>query len=256
MTEVASTINETTPTVIVSKVDYIYGVENNKSLPTSELAVNYDNLIEGPTKINKSESDTFLILGADNAYLDMAGWLDPKAILDNVQILVLGRGKVKTFDEKKDTKITVYYETRKFEKGAKVKYGDIIDDRKEIYGNYDLDNEMKTKTKQLEISVPEISSSLIRKLIQKNFSDDDVSQINKILEDLKNNGLTQDININNASDIESKSEILIQLFTPISLDKLNKAYRIAQSGGKSRRKIRNSKKNKRKTKNKRRNKKR
>jgi nicotinic acid mononucleotide adenylyltransferase len=261
--------------VIISRADFKYGAGHYKIgdevssglMPTAFLAVNYNKdiaingdgaakkLLEDPA--NFVNADTFLILGADNAYTDIVGWGDPKAILDNIQILVIARG-AKPSDLNREVKIYYY----KLPDGTtpKMPFNQVLTDRNTRYGNgYDLGAEMERKYKQLEFVVPEISSSLLRKIIKD--QEIDVDDFNKVLNQLR----TNDSSIGDSSEYlegnkvkSDKKEYVIGLLTPIPADLLGSTYEnkgdlVGPSGGsKNKRKTRRINK-KRKTMKKRRN---
>jgi nicotinic acid mononucleotide adenylyltransferase len=200
--------------VIVSQVDYDYGDKHGMNLPTNILATQYDTLIQESPGIHRGNSETFLILGADNAYLDMAGWKDPKTILENVKILVFGRGARETFADKKDKKIKKYYEGSSLVPDAKgqVTYGEVVEERNRLYGqHYDLDAAMNA-AELLPLSLPEISSTLLRKLLrERELSEDEQAQIQKIVVDMRSNDMMMD-------------DDLVALFSPVPKRALLAAY--------------------------------
>lgn len=232
--------------VIISRADFKYGsgryiLDGKVSsglTPTAFLAVNFnkdisingadssepqtEKLLENAD--NFDNADTFLILGADNAYTDIVGWGDPKKILDNIQILVIARG-----DQPSDPSRSVktYYKLANGDKPVSPKpFGEVVAERNSIYGSgYDLQSEMDRKYKKLEFVVPEISSSLLRKIIKNQAID--VDEFKTVLDQLRSN----DPSIESASTyLENdkvklnKTEYVVGLLTPIPADVLTSTY--------------------------------
>jgi nicotinic acid mononucleotide adenylyltransferase len=268
--------------VIISTADFKYGAGHYKIddkvssglMPTAFLAVNYnkDIAINGDgadeklleDSANFEGADTFLILGADNAYTDIVGWGDPKAILDNIQILVIARG-AKPSDLNRMVK-TYYKLADGITSNSQKPFEDVVAERNAIYGNdYDLAAEMERKYKQLEFVVPEISSSLLRKIVKD--EEINVDEFDTVLTQLRTNDASirdSDEYIegnkgNKGNKVKSdKKEYVVGLLTPIPINLLTSTYENngnlsdASGGSKNRRKTRRINK-KRKTMKKRRN---
>ena len=229
--------------VIISTADFKYGSGHYKIngkntsglMPTAFLAVNYnkdittssdesktEKLLENPE--NFENADTFLILGADNAYTDIVGWGDPKLILDNIQILVIARG-----DQPSDPNrlVKTYYKLPDDTKPDSQKPFDaVVAERNTIYSNgYDLKSEMERKYKKLEFVVPEISSSLLRKIIKD--QDINVSEFKTVLDQLRSNdpSIEPESTYLEGNKIKSdKKDYIVSLLTPIPARFLTQAY--------------------------------
>lgn len=241
--------------VIISKADFNYGAGrytiNNKQsaglMPTAFLAENYnkkvsvgdseENLLENPE--NFTNADTFLILGADNAYTDIVGWGDPRNILANIKILVITRGDKPT---NSDRLVSMYYEPNK---GKKKSFAEVVAERNTIYGdNYDLVNDMEKNYTQLKFVVPEISSSLLRTIIMNQpIKKEDLGLI---LGQLKENDSTINNDVSTYLTNEDivkpdKREYIIGLLTPIKEDVLTATYKnngVLSGGSKNKRRTR------------------
>jgi len=273
--------------VIISKADFKYGAGHykigddvsSKLMPTAFLAKNYnkDIAINGDSPAEKlledaanfDNADTFLILGADNAYTDIVGWGDPKAILDNIQILVIARGAKPSNPNRM---VKTYYKLADGTTPSSPKtFEEVVAERNAIYGNdYDLAAEMESKYKQLEFVVPEISSSLLRKIVKD--EEINVAEFDTVLTQLR----TNDASIRDSDEYiegnkgnkgnkedkgkvkSDKKEYVVGLLTPIPINLLTSTYENngnlsdASGGSKNRRKTRRINK-KRKTMKKRRN---
>ena len=231
--------------VIVSDAEFEYGkgrVNDHRSTTnqyptTSFLAVNYNKPVRtnGQSYLEHPENfgdgaRTYLILGADNAYVDMVGWADPKTILDNMHILVITRGNEPTLEMKNAKPIKCYYE------GATANtYSAILAERKEIYSKtfptYDLQQAMDKNTTKLDFTVVEASSSLIRSLILHD-QKADVNSLTTVLTQLKeNNPSIPDVATFLEDGAVKKDDesvnMLVGFLTPISVDKLRQSYSAA-----------------------------
>ena len=240
--------------VIVSDAEFEYGKgkvndtrSKDKQHPTTSfLAVNYDKHVRtnGQTYLEHPENfvnaETYLILGADNAYVDMVGWADPKTILDNMKILVIARGK----PPKKPVKR--YYEhdgtIPNIPNTDTVDYDTVVAERKQIYGksfsDYDLQKEMNEKIVRLDFTVAEASSSLIRSLV---FKPEDVSleevegkpcELERVLIELRANGKVVPDFDEYSTDLDGVKKIkseqvgeLVKALTPIPKETLEQKYK-------------------------------
>jgi nicotinic acid mononucleotide adenylyltransferase len=237
--------------VIVSDAEFEYGkggvkdVQPGKAPPTDFLAVNYNQPVRtnGETYLEHPENfvnaETYLILGADNAYVDMVGWADPKTILDNMKILVIARGE----PPKKPVKR--YYKhdgtIPNIPNTDTVDYQGVVDERNRIYGksfpDYDLQKEMNEKIVRLDFTVAEASSSLIRSLV---FKPEDVSldevggkpcELERVLIELRANGKVVPNFDEYSTDLDGVKKIkseqvgeLVKALTPIPIDALKQEY--------------------------------
>ena len=253
--------------VVISDLEFRYGrgevVEGKtgQALSVGELVENCDTWLG----INPSTTDKMLVLGGDNADEQYPGWVKPGEALRLIRHLVVSRGRKKTEAEKADIMIPCFY-LPKNKDGSNVKkrYADVILERNEMYrklggkfSDFDMTREME-RMERVEFTVPEISSSLIRKIIgvdTSGLNSDEIKTIITIMNQLKTNN-PELPTINNADDIDTYKAVIISAFSPIPLDDLIEGYRISaiddkasmSSGGKSRRRKRNSKKNKNKRK--------
>ena len=232
--------------VIISHADFKYGsgryiIDGKVSsglTPTAFLAVHFnkDISINGADSSepqteklledadNFVNADTFLILGADNAYTDIVGWGNPKQILDNIQILVIARGDPPSNPKRH---VKPFYKLANGTTPANPKpFDEVVAERNSIYGSeYDLESEMVRKYKKLEFVVPEISSSLLRKIIKN--QDIDVDDFEKVLDQLRSNDPSIEIAStyleNNKVKLDRK-EYVVGLLTPIPADVLTSTY--------------------------------
>jgi hypothetical protein len=254
--------------VVISDLEFKYGrgeiVEGKKeqALSVGELVENCDTWLG----INPAITDKMLVLGGDNADEQYPGWAKPGEALIFIKHIVVSRGTRKTEAEKADIMIPCYYLPKNDGAYIKKRYADVIEERNRMYralggkfSGFDMTSEME-KMERVVFTVPEISSSLIRKIIgidTSGLSVEDIDMIIKIMTQLKSNN-PELPTINNAGDIETHKAAIITAFSPIPLEDLIEGYRISAIddatpapmaiGGKSRRRQRNSKKNKNKRK--------
>jgi nicotinic acid mononucleotide adenylyltransferase len=248
--------------VVFSDIDYRYGhgyydVDNSKEssglMPTSFLAFNYDKsvkIIEGgyvPLLAGFNSNETYLILGADNAYTDIVGWRDPLTILISIQVLVITRG---TPGPNRDREITLWYEGAP--PSRKLKYNDALAARNLEYSqllkmeinektkekveqilkttnleNFNLEKLMEKRYKVLPFEIPEISSTILRKIVIGNdINESEIAKLKTIVETI-NNGepvpVVVKIDQVNSVDIGIK-ESIVSILSPISYEKLKDAY--------------------------------
>lgn len=229
--------------VIISESDFKYGkgyytingVPSKGLMPTAFIALNYDKdvtstngtekLLEKPE--NFENSDTFLILGGDNAYTDIVGWGDPKKILDSIRIFVISRGNPPTDP---DRKVKTYYKKQDGTSAVSPQSFDaVVAERNAIYGEeYNIETHMTEKYKKLEFSVPEMSSSLLRKIV-KGVSIDESDGFANLLKQLNSNNpsvkLDEDeyLDENKIVKPEKKNEV-IEFLTPANPEMLISAY--------------------------------
>lgn len=242
--------------VIVSDAEFEYGKgmvdhagsKDRKAPSTSFLVENYNKPVRtnGETYLeypkNFVHAITYLILGADNAYVDMVGWADPKTILDNMKILVIARG------EPPKKPVTRYYigedgKEPPTPNTQKVEYQTVVDERNRIYISegfldYDLQKEMNEKIVRLDFTVAEASSSLIRSLIL-DLDNVNVDDVENVLVELRKNDPSI-LNLDKYSmDVGGVKKIdsvqvgeLVKALTPIPIDELKQQYSaVAASGG-------------------------
>jgi len=237
--------------VIVSDAEFEYGegrikgVEPGNSPPTSFLVENYKNEIrtDGKTYLEHPENfvnaRTYLILGADNAYVDMVGWADPKAILDNMKILVIARGE----PPKKPVKR--YYKGSTLQpipNTDTVAYEDVLAERNKIYSditgdsNYSLQDQMTKNITRLDFTVAEASSSLIRSLIGLGSSKPDVNSLRTVLDQLRLNDssvpeLEHFLENGDVKKDDVSMAKLVGLLTPIPIETLQTKYEVDKAEG-------------------------
>jgi nicotinic acid mononucleotide adenylyltransferase len=239
--------------VIVSDAEFEYGkgriqgVEPGKAPSTSFLVENYNQPVRtnGETYLEHPENfggktrehaTTYLILGADNAYVDMVGWADPKAILANIKILVIARGDPPSPEDKAMKLVKCYYSTAA---QSPQLYSKVVEERNATYGNrYDLEEKIKENITQLDFTVAEASSSLIRSLISfpdqvslENGADGKPCELEKVLTELRQNDKSIPELAAYSMDMDGKKKInpdflgiLVAALTPISLDTLKTQY--------------------------------
>lgn len=233
--------------VIISESDFKYGkgyytVNGSASkglMPTAFIALNYnkdvtvastngtEKLLEKPE--NFENSDTFLILGGDNAYTDVVGWSDPKTILDNIGIFVISRGEPPTV-RTRSVKKTYYKQLDGSPAAFPQPFEAVVAERNAIYGDgYDIEKHMAEKYKKLDFSVPEMSSSLLRKIV-KGVPIDESDGFENVLTQLKSNNTSFNSNVNEYLREEdkivkpAKKNEVIEFLTPANPEMLISAY--------------------------------
>jgi nicotinic acid mononucleotide adenylyltransferase len=157
--------------VIISDIEFKKGKETEQNPSTDETC----RLLKREGTIAEEKEKTFYVMGADNIERGLIGWANPKALMDQVTIVVVTRGEPVEEEElmKKDDEnlITPYYKSKEEQKN-KIQWSVVREERKKEYSDYDdygdyVDYDIWPHIRDLErveFTVSEFSSSILRKL--------------------------------------------------------------------------------------------
>jgi len=222
--------------VIISRIEYEYGTAENVNPSTDTTC----KLLKSAGIISHNKNMTFYVMGADNIERGLIGWNNPKALMDEVTIVVVTRGAPVLEDELMNAAnpknmITPYY---KENTTKKILWSQVRTDQNRRYAAegavkpYDIWTEIQ-RLPRVEFTISEFSSSLLRNLILNQNVDND-EEVRTIIAAIKffnsensKNGESAMIPDNISEQrqyINTNLSVVISKLTPISLEELSKGY--------------------------------
>ena len=226
--------------VIISEIEYDHGTKNDVNPSTDRTC----QLLKSANIISTDKNKTFYVMGADNIERGLIGWADPKALMDEVTIVVVTRGDPVTEKELMTDNvanmITPYYKDDKDDK-TKILWSQVRIDQNARYSTAGASYDIWTEIQQLQrvkFTISEFSSSLLRNLILYGnvhlATDADVQTIIATI-----NFFNSDNPYGGTDIFEQRKYInanlpnVISKLTPIPLDELSEGYAESAESAKS-----------------------
>jgi nicotinic acid mononucleotide adenylyltransferase len=230
--------------VIISRIEYEHGTKQNVNPSTDTTC----KLLKSAGIISHNKNMTFYVMGADNIERGLIGWNNPKALMDEVTIVVVTRGDPVLEDELMNDKnpknmITPYYNKHD---QTKILWSQVRTEQNARYvadradKTYDIWTEIQ-QLPRVKFTISEFSSSLLRNLIlNQNVDKAKDEEVQTIIAAIKffnsENGTFATISGNISEQRQYINENLpdvISKLTPISLEKLSNGYDESAKSAKS-----------------------